>query len=93
MYNGFGVLRNFNDSYIYIGEWKDSQRDGVARSFKKKKECFAKYKNNAKLISYENCGELMKSICESHKYLEDFFCYKKYDEINKFTRMSRIMED
>ena len=92
-YNGFGVLRNYLDNYIYIGEWKDNQRDGVARFYKNKKEGFGKYKNNTKLIKYENYQECLESLEDKNAYLKEWFTTKKYDEIVKFTRKMRIMED
>lgn len=93
LYNGFGVLRNFKDNYIYIGEWKNNQREGVARFFKNKKEGFGKYKNNAKLMKYENFEEIIRSIDDSNTYLLPFFTTKKLEEILKFTSKKRIMGD
>ena len=93
LYNGFGVLRNFKDNYIYIGEWKNNQRDGVARFFKNKKEGFGKYKNNIKLVKYETSEEINRSIDDGIMYLLPFFTTKRFDEILKFTRKKRIMDD
>jgi len=93
LYNGFGVLRNFKENYIYIGEWKNNQRDGVARFFKNKKEGYGKYKNDTKIMKYETPEEIIRGIDDGNMYLLPFFTTKKYDEINRFTRKKRIMED
>jgi hypothetical protein len=91
LYNGFGIMRNFKENYIYIGEWKNNQRDGSARIFKNKKESFGKFKNNTKILSIENRNDILRYINDSNMHLKDFFSLKNYNEIIKFTSKQRIM--
>jgi hypothetical protein len=92
LYNGFGILRNYKDNYIYIGEWKNNQRDGVARIFKNKKENWGKFKNNILIIKFEDSNDIVRSIEEKNKHMLDFFIAKNYNDIIRFTKKQRIMD-
>lgn len=93
LYNGFGVLRNFKDNYIYIGEWKNNQRDGMGRFFKNRKEGFGRFKNNGKLMEYESCDKIINGIDDSNLHYLSFFTSKNLEEIIKFTKKRRIMNE
>lgn len=93
LYNGFGVLRNYKDNYIFAGEWRKNQREGIGRYFKNRVEGFGKYKNNSKIMEYNSSEEMVSSIQNGNEGLLPFITIKKYEELVKFTKKKRIMEE
>ena len=91
LYHGFGVLRNFNDNYIYVGEWRQNQREGVARYYKNNIEAFGKFEKNTNIMTYEKSDELIRSIKEEMMYLLPYFTTKSLKEIKEFAHQKRIM--
>lgn len=91
-YHGFGILREYNQNYIYVGEWKKNSRDGIARFFKGKKESFGKFKNNKRIINYETSKDILNFFDDKYMHLASFLTTKRYEDIVKFASKKRIMD-